>query len=346
MPRVVPLNRLAIVLSVLLFSGCTHQALMESDLNSELEGARRSGDYVKALDIINRAPDDHPQYDAIQLQRDAVLKEISRHQQQRISEADSLARSGRWQEAFSLLSELDKTWRDSESIAAARQALEQRQDQRLQQLRADMLSSEADWLLAHNGSVSQLAALASREAGSLANKVKRRQSELADEMSQLGYFFAEQKDWQRTRSLLDRSRRLRNSQEHDPLLKEAEKQLAGAAHRRDQAVSARTRQRADALIEAYRKSGTIDDLVAARDYLQKSNQDGTLDEVASSLEGLCRERFNQGIRKGDSFYAAGNYPQAEKVWLEVSPLYPGDSELSGKIDRVRRVLSNLQNLKR
>jgi len=77
---------------------------MESDLNSELEGARRSGDYVKALDIINRAPDDHPQYDAVQLQRDAVLKEISRHQQQRISEADSLARSGRWQEAFSLLS--------------------------------------------------------------------------------------------------------------------------------------------------------------------------------------------------------------------------------------------------
>ena len=119
-----------------------------------------------------------------------------------------------------------------------------------------------------------------------------------------------------------------------------------AAHRRDQAVSARTRQRADALIEAYRKSGTIDDLVAARDYLQKNNQDGTLDEVASSLEGLCRERFNQGIRKGDSFYAAGNYPQAEKIWLEVSPLYPGDSELSGKIDRVRRVLGNLQNLKR
>ena len=122
--------------------------------------------------------------------------------------------------------------------------------------------------------------------------------------------------------------------------------MAGAAQRREQAASARTRQRADALIEAYRKSDTIKDLVAARNYLQQNNRDGALDEVASGLESLCRQRFNEGIRKGDNFYASGNYPQAEKVWLEVSPLYPGDNELSGKLERVRRVLGNLQNLKR
>jgi hypothetical protein len=275
-----------------------------------------------------------------------VLKEIAQHQQQRIAEADSLARSGRWQEAFNLINDLDKRWRGNADIAAARQTLEQRRHQRLQQLRADLLSSEADWLLAHRGSINQLETLANRQAESLTNQIYHRQSDLADEMSQLGYFFAEQKDWQRTRSLLDGARKLRSSEEHDPLLTEAEKQLAGAAHRREQAASARAQQRADALVEAYRKSDAIDDLVAARNYLQKNNEDGSLDEMASNLESLCRERFNQGVRKGDRFYAAGDYPEAEKIWQEVLPLYPGNGELSGKIQRVQRVLGNLQNLKR
>ena len=346
MPRVVPLNKFTSLLCVLLLGGCTHQALMESDLSTELDSARRNGDYVKALDIVNKAPDEHPQYQLIQQQRENLLKEIAQHQQKRIAEADSLASSGRWQEAFNLINDLGRQWRDNEQIASARQALEQRQHQRLQQLHADLLSSEANWLLAQRESISQLQTLASRQAEILASKAQHRQSDLAHEMSQLGYFFADQKDWRRTRTMLDGAHKLSNSEERDPLLTEAERQLAGAAQRREQAASVRTRQRADALIEAYRKSDTTKDLVAARNYLQQNNRDGALDEVASGLESLCRQRFNEGIRKGDNFYASGNYPQAEKVWLEVSPLYPGDNELSGKLERVRRVLGNLQNLKR
>lgn len=339
-------NKTIVLLSVLLFSGCTHQALMESDLSSQLNSARSNSDYVKALDIINKAPIEHPQYDSLQQQREGLLQEIARYQQQRVAEADKLASSGRWQEAFSLINELDRQWRGADPITAARQTLEARQHLRLQQLRADLLTAEAEWLLAHQGSVSQLSALADSQAENLVSSVRRRQSELAAEMSPLGHFFADQKDWRRTRTLLDSARRLGDSEERDPLLVEAERQLASAAHRREQAASQRTRQRADVLIEAYRKSGAIKDLVAARDYLQKNNKDGALDEVGTSLESLCREQFRQGLRKGDSLYAAGNYPQAEKVWLEISPLYPGDNELAAKIERVRRVLGNLQNLKR
>ncbi|MCC1497514.1 hypothetical protein [Alcanivorax sp. 1008] len=340
------LNKFVTLLSVLLFSGCTHQALMESDLNSELGSARSNAQYAKALSIIRKTPDEHPQYQLIQQQREAVLNEITLHLQGRIAEADRLTRSGRWQEAFSLISDLDKQWRGNEDITAARQTLEHRRHQRLQQLRADLLSSEADWLLAHRSSINQLETLANRQADNLASQIQHRQSDLADEMSQLGYFFAEQNDWRRTQVLLGGARKLRDSEEYDPLLTEAERQLAGAAHRREQAASARTQQRANALIEAYRKSDSINDLVTARDYLQKNNEDGSLDEIASDLESLCRERFDQGVRKGDRLYAAGNYPEAEKTWQEVLPLYPGDGDLSGKIQRVQRVLSNLQNLKR
>lgn len=329
----------------LLLSGCSHQALMNADLNGELNSARNNHDYIKALQVIDKAPSEHPQYEYIQRQRESLLKDIARFQQQQIKEADNLSRSGRWQESLDQIRDLKKQWRDSDAVTEAEQALITRQQLRLQQLRADLLVAESGWLAAQHQRSSQLAALADRQADRLAQNIQRRQSSVAEEMAQLARFFSEQQDWHRTRALLDGERKLLGSTERNPLQLEAEKKLAGAAHRRGQAANQRARQQADVLIEIYRQSAAIDDLVKARNYLQKNNQNGMLDEVASNLESLCREQFNKGLRHGDSLYAAGQYRQAEKAWLEVTPLYSGDNELAGKVERVRRVLDSLQNLK-
>jgi len=350
MPLSVRLNKSTLLLRLLFLSlllgGCSHQALMDADLNDELNAARSNGDYVKALRVIDRAPSEHPQYELIQQQREPLLKEIDRYQQQQIKEANNLVRSGRWQEALDLIRDVKKQWRDSPALIEAEQSLFARQQLRLHQLHADLLVAEADWLATQHERTNQLEALADRQAEKLAREVRYRQNNVAEEMALLGQFFAEQQDWQRTRALLDGERKLRGSTERGPLLLEAEKKLAGVAHRREQASSQRAREQARVLIDAYRQSSAINDLVKARDYLQKNNLDGALDEMASDLEVLCRKQFNKGLRDGDSLYAAGRYQQAKKVWLEVSPLYPGDNELAGKIERVQRVLDSLESLKK
>jgi hypothetical protein len=319
---------------------------MDTDLSEELSRARDLGDYNKALRVIDKAPSEHPQYEYVQQQREPLLIDIARHQQQQIQKANNLVRSGRWQEALDLIRDLKRQWRDSEAITEAEKVLIARQQLRLQQLRADLLIAESGWLATQHERTSQLESLADRQADKLASNVQYRQADAAEEMAQLGRFFAEQQDWHRTRALLDGARRLRGNVDRDPLQLEAEKKLSSAAHRREQATAQRVREQAGQLIEAYRQSASVDDLVKARDYLQKNNQDGTLDGVASDLESLARKQFNKGLRQGDSFYAAGQYQQAKKAWQEVSPLYPSDNELAGKIERVQRVLGSLESLKK
>lgn len=340
-------NSLAFPLLLLtLLGGCVSKVPMDIDAEAELAAARKAGDHVRALEIVEHISPQHPQYDALLQQREAVLKEAEQHQQLRIRDANNLASSGRWQEAFALLDQLGNDWRGSTLVAQARQELEQRQQLRFRQLATDVLVSEARWLLGLEAGVEQLNALTQKEALEMARRLSARRAEVAEQMSRLGHYFAEQKDWPRTRDLLDGARLLKRSAERDPQLLEAQRQLAGAAHRQVRAVAQRTRQRADTLIEQYRKTESIKDLIAARDYLQSNNQDGSLDEGATRLESLSRERFRTGLKRGDSLYATGDYAAAEKAWTEVAPLYPNDTELAGKLERVRKVLENLKTLGR
>ena len=342
-----PRNSLLLpLLALTLLAGCVSKVPMDIDAEAELAAARKAGDHVRALEIVEHISPQHPQYDALLKQRESVLKEVEQHQQVRIRDANNLASSGRWQEAFALLDKLGNDWRGSTLVDQARQELEQRQLLRFRQLATDVLVSEAKWLLANEASAEQLNTLTQKEALEMARQLGARRTEVATQMNQLGHYFAEQKDWTRTRDLLDGARLLNRSAERDPQLLEAQRQLAGVAHRQVRAAAQRTRQRADALIEQYRKTESIKDLIAARDYLQSNNQDGSLDEGATRLESLSRERFRAGLKRGDSLYAAGDYATAEKIWKEVAPLYPNDTELAGKLERVRKVLENLKTLGR
>lgn len=339
-------NSLAFPLLMLALLGGCVTIPMDVDAEAELAAARKAGDHARALEIVERISPKHPQYDALLMQRESVLKEVEQHQQQRIQEASNLASSGRWQEAFAVIDQLSREWRDSTLVTQARQELEQRQQLRFRQLAADVLVSESKWLLGREASTEQLNTLTQKEALDMARQLIARRANIAEQMSQLGHYFAEQKDWQRTRDLLDGARLLSRSAERDPQLVTAERQLANVANRQVRAAAQRTRQRADTLIEQYRKTESIKDLIAARDYLQSNNQDGSLDEGATRLESLSRERFRTGLKRGDSLYAAGDYAAAEKIWKEVAPLYPNDTELAGKMERVRRVLENLKTLGR
>ena len=335
----------ALIVSAAL-AGCVGPVPMDVDAEAELAAARKAGDHVRALEIVENTSPQHPQYDALVKLREAVLKDVEKHQHARIREAGDLASSGRWQEAFALMDELDRQWRGSSLVAQARHDLEERQRLRYHQLAADVLVSEAKWIISQRAAQEQLGTLTEGGAANLAQQLEKRRTDVAEQMSQLGHYFAERKDWSRTRDLLGNARILSGATERDPRLTEAERQLAGAAHRQERLAAQRASQRADALIEQYRKTESTGDLIAARDYLQSNNQDGSLDEKATRLESLSRERFRAGLKHGDGLYAAGDYAAAEKIWKEVAPLYPNDAELAGKLERVGKVLENLRALGR
>jgi hypothetical protein len=341
-------NSLPIALLVTLtLSACsTRQAVLETDFLTELASVRAEGDHGRALDIIDRIPDQHPQAEEVRAQREQVLGQIDRLQQQKVAEAERLSRSGRWQEAYAALDEASRQWRRSERLAAAYRELDQRQQLRYQQLQAELLLAEARSLQGSQATIQQLGTLTDRRAQTTARELGQRRETLSRELRLLGHIFAEQKDWPRTRDLLTAYAQLAGDSHRDPLLIEAERQLASAAHREERARVQRIRQQGDELIDRYKRSGAVTDLVAARDFLTRHNQSGALDEAATRLEVLSRQRFRDGLGKGDTLYTQGHYAAAEKAWQEVAPLYPDDQELASKRERVRRVLESLRSLSR
>lgn len=338
-------NRISVLLLLTLtLTACVHHAPLDEDLVVQVKAARSEGDLKRALDLTGRASSEHPQFEDMQTLRAQVLKDIEKYQRERIREANALASSGRWQEAFALLANLDREWRRSELVEAARTELSARQNVRLQQLRADLLVAEARWLHSQQSQVEQLGTLEDNSARQLNQQLQQRRTQLVSELQQLSQHFAAAGDWQRTRDLLEGARQLSKQRERDPLLVEAEKRLATVVHRQERAATQRARQQGESLLERYRNSESIGDLVAARDFLQRHNRDGNLDDIGSRLESLSRDRLRQGLKLGDSRYATGDYAGAQRAWKEVVPLYPDDPELKGRLERVERVLNNLQRL--
>ena len=334
-----------VVLLIFQLGGCAHHAVMRSeDLTAELANARSDNNYSLAWHIVERVPASHSQYDDIQAQREALERDINRYQQQQIQQAEGLASSGRWQEAFSALEGLERQWPGHDQVVAAQEKLQQRQALRIRQLDSDIQLAEGRWLAGQRSNIDQLGNFADRASAQYQRQLDARRIQLASQLEQAGHFFGEQKDWPRTRDLLRTAQQLSGSSERDPVLQEAERQLANAAHRQERAAQQRVRQRAETLLETYQKSGRIEDLVSARDYLTRHNQAGNLDDIGTRLESLSRERFRTGLLQGDGLYAAGRYMEAQKSWQLVAPLYPTDPELSKKMDRVERVLQNLRTL--
>ena len=50
------------------------------------------------------------------------------------------------------------------------------------------------------------------------------------------------------------------------------------------------------------------------------------------------------MNTGEALYARGQYKEAYRIWKQVAPLYPNDEELNKKLERSRRVLTNLRSL--
>lgn len=334
-----------LLLALALISGCARLTLATSDdLVADINRAREQQNFDKAWYYIENIRETHPQYDAASALRDAVLSDINAFENAEIQRARQLAGAGRWNEAFDALDAARARWHNSDKLDAAYQALEKRETVLFNRLRTDLLLDEANWLQARLGTLEQLETLHRRDASDISKALQRRRAELVSTLTELGHAFAEEQDWVRTRDLLNAAQRLSGSDEVPEALATARKQVSQEAHRHRRAREEQVQSKAVALLEVYESNRALADLLAARDFISSNNQNGQLDQYASQLEAICQQRYQQGLQEGDALYAEGRYEEAFQVWERIAGIYPGDAELEKKMERARKVLSNLKAL--
>jgi len=330
---------------LLLTSGCARLTLMTSeDVVADINHARETQDFNKAWYYIENIRSTHPQYDDVVALREPLQRDISKFESAEIQRARQLAGAGRWHEAFEVLDAAKAQWRNSDTLDQAYQALEKRETLLFNRLRTELLVDEARWLHARLGTLEQLETLHRRDASEISNALQRRRVELVSTLTELGNAFAAEEDWLRTRDLLGAAQQLSGSDEVPAALVTARKQLSLEANRSRRAREEQVQNKAVTLLEAYEDSRSLSDLLAARDFISGNNQSGQLDQYASRLEAICQQRYQLGLQEGDALYAQGRYEDAFQAWENVARIYPGDAELEKKMERARKVLSNLKAL--
>ncbi len=334
-----------VLILIILLSGCARLTLLTSaDIVAELQQAEQEQDFNRAWYYLENIRETHPQYDQVPMLRSKLESSTQAFEQDRITQARSLASAGRWPEAFATLDDAQRKWRQSDTLRSEEQALRDRETLLFNRLRTDLLLDEARWLASKQATVRQLSTLDREDALAMKDYLEQRKVELVDTLNFLGEAFAAQEDWPRTRDLFTASMQLSGQKDAPPALVTARQHLSKLASKHRIAREQKVQNQALDLLNKYDKSLALKDLLAAREYISTNNNGGQLDQYASRLEAICKQRFRQGLSEGEALYAQGKYEQAYDTWQSVSQIYPGDAELEKKIDRARKVLTNLKAL--
>ncbi|MBZ2190485.1 hypothetical protein K8B33_15350 [Alcanivorax sp. JB21] len=346
--RPVPMQRFALLLALSLFAqlvlgGC---ALLRpaQDPIVALDQSIEAQDYNSAWRTAARI--DREQASPELRQRlDTLDQDIIRFERTRITRARQLANAGQWREALDSLDQARKHWAHGYAIPDARADIDQRQLRELLATRSRLLISEAEWLRQQQDAASDLERFADPSAASLHQRLARRRAELAEELSMLGEWHFTAGDAALARDSLRAAHRLMPDAPAHPQLAQAEQALASSTREAQQRRSATLQREARARLTRYERSGAMEDLLAARDYIHQHRQRGNLQQEASQVDALCKERFELDLARGDALYASGDYQGAYRHWSAIAPLMPGDRELEKKLERTRRVLTSLEQLR-
>ncbi|MCH8544793.1 MAG: hypothetical protein LAT61_14615 [Alcanivorax sp.] len=334
---------IACLLMPLILSGCALLRPAEDPVLA-LDQRIEAQDYNAAWRIAARI-DREEASPELRQRLDTLDQDIIRFERIRITRARQLANEGQWAQALSSLDQARQHWAHGYAIPDARADIDQRQLRELLAARSRLLISEADWLLQQQGATNDLERFADPSAASLHQRLTRRRAELADELTMLGEWHTSAGNPALARDTLRAAGRLAPDAPAHPQLAQAEQALASSSREAQQRRNATLQREARARLTRYERSGAMEDLLAARDYIHQHRQRGNLQQESSLVDNLCQERFERDLARGDALYASGDYQGAYRHWSAIAPLMPGDRELEKKLERTRRVLSSLEQLR-
>lgn len=336
---------LVLGMALLMASGCAGVRMMwAQDPVGDLEQALEEQDFDRARMIIDNLPARHRDHDAVQEFSPRIEQAINRFEQTHASRAEGLAQQGKWRAAHEELDAAREKWSRGSALDEADLQLEQRQQEALQELRADLTAAEARWMVSQLPRRRDLDDFTLRQAQADERRFALRQRQLLDELDELARWFAEREDWARVASLLTPARQLSPDDSRPPLLEQAQEKVARESRGRRAHKEASLRQKAREKLARYEQSGELDDLLRAQVHVEDASRTTDMEEERKRLEQLVHKRLDEALHTGDSLYAQGDYQGALDVWKSLLPLAPEHRPLQSRLERLQRVLESLEKL--
>ena len=334
--------RLSALAAALLLSGCAGLSSF-SDPADRVGDALADQDYRRALAVIDEADEEHPRHALLMEQREGVLQASHEYRDQALDQARALAEREQWGDARQVLERARQRVVEPEPVATLMEQLDDRRETRLRALLNRGYLAEARALLSTENLDQALAPYQDPRPRHTRQRRAALRQELHGELLTIGNTYADSGQWPQALETLETAQRLAPDDPAPEVLTQARRVLHSA---RDRARDARDRahlEEGQALVEQYRASGRLEDLLAARAYLLQ-HQGPRLDDLRDRVHSWSRRRFQRAMERGEALYAEGEYQAAHRLWREVAPLAPDNPELLKKLERSRKVLDNLRSL--
>lgn len=334
------MHKASSLLCALAFSGCATLGNPEQDVSDALA----EHDYARAASIVDNTSPKHAQYELLQTQYEGILLASKEYRQRLVIEAEALGRKQQWDNAFALLEGQRDKVIDPSAIDELTATLSLWEGTQLNQLLAERREAQAKSMLETARLSEQLASFHDPRAKAEKARLDDEYALLVADLTRLGEYFADRQQWVQARDLLRYAHQLAPDQPPSAQLARAQQVLNDADQQARAKRNRALQTEAELLMARYQRNGQLQSLLAARNFLDTHRDNSALTSHRKRLEQWARRRFAEEMNTGEALYARGQYKEAYRIWKQLAPLYPNDEELNKKLERSRRVLSNLKSL--
>jgi len=356
------IRHLCIVGLILLGGGCAHLSRTVPIGMDQINAWLAAREYGNALATLERQTRLHPDDDVLRALQQTAQREANRYAAERIAAADKLAQQDRWEQALQQIDDARKHWPQSASLRVARDALENRRQQRIEQLQLELLLHEGRSLLE---TARQHRELAQVNPGYLSldwdlRNYRARRGSVARKLLEVGLQVQREGDLRLAQHCLIMAQRLEDSAairaalQRLPQIEPVEEveEFQPLRHRKTARYAShqlKQRRRLGTLLGEYARVRDRNDLVAAREIMQQMLEidpgHPRVRELKAEQDELIRQAVERDIARGDDLYSQERIEEAVAVWQRALRLAPFDKELRHKLDRARTALETLQEIK-
>ncbi len=351
-----------LLLLTLLTGGCAHLPNTDPITLAHINAWLAADEYGNALAALQRQTQQRPGNDSLRSMLQTAQKSASRYAEEKIAAANQLAKQNHWDKALQEIDDAREHWPQSAVLRVARDELETRRQQRIEQLQLELLLHEGRSLLE---TARQHRELELVNPGYLfldwdLRKYQAKRRAVARKLLEVGLQVQEEGDLRLAQHCFVMAQRLEDSPEIKaalrslPRIERVEESEKYQPQRHQPIVRYASRkvkrqQHVGRLLAEYARVRDRNDLAAARrimlQMLEINPNHPRVRELKAEQDVLIQQSVQRSIARGDDLYSQERIKEAVDVWQAALQLDPFNKELRNKLDRAKTALKTLQEIK-
>jgi len=141
------MRRFSLLLLILLAGACAHSPPADPIPLAQIAAWLEEQEYGNALAVLQRQTRLHPENDSLRRLLKTARQGASDYAREKIARANQLAQQNQWDRALQQIDDAREHWPQSAVLRVARDELETRRQQRIEQLKLELLLHEGRSLL-------------------------------------------------------------------------------------------------------------------------------------------------------------------------------------------------------